>query len=273
MVGVCGILTVLFCVRTQFLGAGTDCSVNRSRISGGDCQRKSLKGRGIVLWKLESKKNKTEQNKTKQLKRNSKTKKNNAILYVLFWVNGYLFCFSLPETSKLRHASVCCLFSISQFGYSGAVGVWVSFFPLSIVVSHVSHVSHVSQCFDSVSLGSQLHSAQHKILQRRQGQGINKAGFFQDAAIFGLDQFDAVIQSSSGSGMRDAGCGCRFWDSRSPLEDQILFPPQQLFECSRDKLVLNDTLRYGSCDPCYLTCYMMYQLTSFVRRPVIFVPH
>lgn len=76
MGGVCGILTVLFCVRTQLLGAGTDCSVNRSRISGGrTAKRKSLKGRGIVLWKLESKKNKTEQNKTKQLKRNRKTKK------------------------------------------------------------------------------------------------------------------------------------------------------------------------------------------------------
>lgn len=224
----------------------------------------------------QEKQNRTTQNRTKQNKATEKKqknkKKNNAIMYVLFWVNGYLFCFSLPETSKLRHASVCCLFSISQFGYSGAVGVWVSFFPLSIVVSHVSHVS---QCFDSVSLGSQLHSAQHKILQRRQAQGINKAGFFQDAAIFGLDQFDAVIQSSSGSGMgmRDAGCGCRFWDSRSPLEDQILFCPQQLFECSRDKFVLNDTLRYGSCDPCYLTCYMIYQLTCFVRRPVIFIPH
>lgn len=77
---------------------------------------------------------------------------------------------------------------------------------------------------------------------------------------------------------RDAGCGIRDAAVVSgipglPSRTRYSFAPQQLFERSRDKFVLNDTLRYGSCDPCYLTCYMIYQLTSFVRRPVIFVPH
>lgn len=68
----------------------------------------------------------------------------------------------------------------------------------------------------------------------------------------------------AGCGMRDAGCGCRFWDSRSPLEDQILFCPQQLFECSRVKFVLNDTLRYGSCDP---FTNVLYDISADMFRP------